>query len=368
MTEPKPPRQTPPRPYLSTLPNAVFKALALALSLFALWSVFRDIDLDKTLALVSRLGFLLPLILLPYLFFIALDVAGWQHCYPALGARASYWDLLRLRLACEGVLLSLPAGIAAAESLKVLVLHTRYGMPVAEGVASFTVAKCVAGVAHAVYVGICAAVCFSILQAASPQVLGIPGLEWMTILLAVLMLAGFGFAAAAVFYGSLAERLYGALMRIPVKAVQRAIEKRRDKFLETDRSFSRAGKLTASEFSVSFLYYLASWSMETLDTFLIFYLLGVPLTVPQAMSVETLLSLLRSALFILPAGLGVQDIGYALFLEGFGVPDAVTVGAAFVVLKRAKELFWILVAYLIVGSYRVPVFKTDAQPAPLSEP
>ena len=41
----------------------------------------------------------------------------------------------------------------------------------------------------------------------------------------------------------------------------------------------------------------------------------------------------------------MQDLGYVAALGALGVPDAVTAGAAFVVMKRAKELAWALVGY-----------------------
>jgi uncharacterized membrane protein YbhN (UPF0104 family) len=64
---------------------------------------------------------------------------------------------------------------------------------------------------------------------------------------------------------------------------------------------------------------------------------------------ETTMSLIRAMLFILPAGLGVQDYGYVLFLKSFGVPDAESVGVAFVLIKRSKELIWIVVGYILMA-------------------
>jgi uncharacterized membrane protein YbhN (UPF0104 family) len=52
-------------------------------------------------------------------------------------------------------------------------------------------------------------------------------------------------------------------------------------------------------------------------------------------------SLLRSLVFVVPAGLGVQDAGYAVLLRALGVPDSVEVAAAFSLLKRGRELLWV---------------------------
>jgi glycosyltransferase 2 family protein len=60
------------------------------------------------------------------------------------------------------------------------------------------------------------------------------------------------------------------------------------------------------------------------------------------------LALVRAAAFMVPAGLGVQDAGYVAFLGAFGVPEAATAGAAFVLIKRAKEIVWTALGYLIL--------------------
>ena len=67
------------------------------------------------------------------------------------------------------------------------------------------------------------------------------------------------------------------------------------------------------------------------------------------MVIETTLILVRAAAVPVPAGLGVQDAGYILCLHALGLPDATTVGTALVLLKRGRDLFWILAGFLILG-------------------
>jgi glycosyltransferase 2 family protein len=88
------------------------------------------------------------------------------------------------------------------------------------------------------------------------------------------------------------------------------------------------------------IFFLCGWLCESLETYLILRLLGVELDFFAIASVEVMLSFAKNVLFILPAGIGVQDVGYVSCLAGLGVPDALDVGAAFSVLKRGKELFW----------------------------
>jgi uncharacterized membrane protein YbhN (UPF0104 family) len=61
-------------------------------------------------------------------------------------------------------------------------------------------------------------------------------------------------------------------------------------------------------------------------------------------------SLVRNVVFVVPAGLGIQDAGYAACFGALGVPEAASLGAAFVLLKRGKELFWIALGYGLLAT------------------
>ena len=75
-------------------------------------------------------------------------------------------------------------------------------------------------------------------------------------------------------------------------------------------------------------------------------------------SIEVLLSFLKNVVFVLPAGLGIQDVGYVSCLSALGVSDALTLGAAFSALKRGKELFWAAIGYALLASESRPALTT----------
>jgi uncharacterized membrane protein YbhN (UPF0104 family) len=74
--------------------------------------------------------------------------------------------------------------------------------------------------------------------------------------------------------------------------------------------------------------------------------------------------------FFSPGGLGVQDLGYMAFLSALGIPEAPAVSAAFVVLKRSKEILWIGVGYalLLLGGERASEARAFLQGSPEYEP
>jgi hypothetical protein len=75
---------------------------------------------------------------------------------------------------------------------------------------------------------------------------------------------------------------------------------------------------------------------------------------------------------MLPAGLGVQDLGYLTFLRALQVPDVLNVAAAFLLLKRSKECFWAVVGYVVLALElrpQVPVTGlTKGLPGPAIQP
>jgi len=87
---------------------------------------------------------------------------------------------------------------------------------------------------------------------------------------------------------------------------------------------------------------------ESAETFVLLRLLGAEMGFAQVMAVEPLVSLLRALAFFVPAGLGVQDLGYVALLRLVGVPRAAAVGAGFVLLKRMKELVWTTVGWSVL--------------------
>jgi uncharacterized membrane protein YbhN (UPF0104 family) len=94
--------------------------------------------------------------------------------------------------------------------------------------------------------------------------------------------------------------------------------------------------------------------VEALETFTILRLLGVHLDWKTILLIEVCASMVRNVAFLSPAGLGAQDLSYAALLRLFNAPDALSVAAAFVLLKRGKELLWSLAGYGLLAGLTDP--------------
>ena len=96
-------------------------------------------------------------------------------------------------------------------------------------------------------------------------------------------------------------------------------------------------------------------------------LLGIDLSFAAVLAFEPVVSFARSAAFFIPAGLGVQDAGYMALLRAAGIPDAINRAAAFVLLKRFKELFWIAVGWMLLLANAPAPIERGQPPGGLDE-
>jgi uncharacterized membrane protein YbhN (UPF0104 family) len=112
--------------------------------------------------------------------------------------------------------------------------------------------------------------------------------------------------------------------------------------------------------------YVIHWFIEAFETWLIVRLLGFPLDFSHALAIESACSFLRAIAFFVPAGLGVQDLGYATLFAAAGVSDPIDFGLAFTLVKRSKELVWVLIGYFILLALPVKRRPGEIVPAPES--
>ena len=82
--------------------------------------------------------------------------------------------------------------------------------------------------------------------------------------------------------------------------------------------------------------HLLSWLVGTFEVWLIMYFIGSPVTLTQALVLESLGQAVRSAVFFIPGGLGAQEAGYLVFGLIYGLPP--DQGLALSLVKRLREV------------------------------
>lgn len=170
-----------------------------------------------------------------------------------------------------------------------------------------------------------------------------------------LALAGLAVGAPVVIGFVFAQR-WGLL-----KLLERLLEKLADKW-----GWAALGSLSNLHETLMALYkdrrgvllgsvlHLLSWVIGAGEIWLALYLMGAEVTVYEALILESLGQAVRSAAFLVPGAIGVQEGGYLLLGALFGLSPEVALALSLV--KRVRELFLglpVLLAWPIIEGKRL---------------
>ncbi len=314
--------------------------------------VLRSADLGRALGLVNAFGWRLPLLLLPNLLALLSEAGGWWLSLDRLGRRPRWPALLGVRISCDALMLGLPSGTVVSESFQPYLLKQRCGLALEKAIVACVARKYFVLLSHGLFLLLATLLAWPAIGRASHATIGRLGLPWLLVLASLVLLAAAQAIVAATTQGRLADRIHRVLDRLGGRWLGAWLERNAARFHTTDeglRAFFRPGP---AGFPAPLLFYLAAWLVRSLETLLFLRVLGVEIPLATAMVIESALILVRAMAVPIPAGLGVQDLGYVLCLRALHLPDAVTLGAAFVVLKRGRDLFFILLGLLLLASGR----------------
>lgn len=316
---------------------------------------FRDTDPRRVAVLLSRVGAAGALILVPQLLSLLVECVGWRLAFEGMGRRFPLFGLFRARLATEALAQTLPMGVVVCESMKPVLLARTCGAELSTSLAGMAARKWLLVGSQSLYVGGFAILSWPMLSAISGAVTGGAALPHalLTAGLSLFVLALGSYVLLA--HGRIASRVHALLSRVPSARLRARLAPLEARFSNTDGEL-RTFFSTAFRSPMPLLAFLTGWLLEAADTFLILTLLGVSLPWSTVGALEVSASFLRNVAFMVPAGLGVQDMSYVAFLRALNVPDALNVAAAFLLLKRCKEAFWAVCGYVTLGlELRSPV-------------
>jgi uncharacterized membrane protein YbhN (UPF0104 family) len=336
----------------------VIRVVGISLALATLVWTFRGTEPARIGALLRRVGAAGALILIPQSLSLLAESIGWRWAFEMMGRRLPLSGLFRARLATEALAQTLPMGVVFCESMKPVLLARTCGADLPTSLSGMAARKWLLVSSQSLYVAGFGLLALPVLAAISQPLLGAPGLQYLVLGGAALL-----FGLAVLSYGLLAHgrvawRVHALLSRVPSAWLRAKLEPLQARCAHTDRQlkqfFSRA-----LQSPLPLLAFLVGWLLESVDTLVILYVLGVHLPWTTIGALEVSASFLRNVAFMVPAGLGIQDLSYLAFLRALGVPDALNVAAAFLLLKRGKECFWAAVGYAILAlDLRVPARTT----------
>jgi uncharacterized membrane protein YbhN (UPF0104 family) len=337
------------------------RPIAMVLGVVAFGLVVASADVRGTAAILMATGPILVLAAVPYAVQIGFDALAWRTLFRTLGRRLRWRRLFAIRLATEALLMSLPGGALVGETMKPYLALRTDRVPPAETIATLGLKKCLLALAEALCLGAAAILGGSFLSSSSRALIGVGGLPWLVAAAAVGLALVASTLALTMLGGSTADAVHRALLRVPFTGFRSWLSRRRAPFAATDAALRRFGQAPQT-LAAALACLLAAWMTEIAETWLLLRLLGSDVGLATVWTMESIVVLLRNVAFFVPAGLGVQDAGYVAFLRALGIAYAGEAAAAFVIVKRGKELLWVAIGYLVLRAL------TRAHPSQLPEP
>jgi hypothetical protein len=351
-------------PSVSTATRAARAAcgiLVVLVALALLRRAFAGVDLRATLHALEGAGRWAPLAFLPFLAMTALDATGVRILLGTLGRTVPLGRFLPIRIATEALHMTAPAGFLVADSVTAALLDSRCGVPLAEGAVIAVARKWLVMRAHAIYIALGALCGGAILGTASEHFFGQRWLPW-AVAASGLVPLGLSLGVGTQFHGEPAfARLHGALSKIAWAPLRERMARSRRSAAKVDSHLTRIGEAGPATWLAA-VAFLGAWLFESVETCVLVWLVGGRLDFGFAMAVEVGISLVRSIANVAPAGLGVQDAGYAVLLQATGLPA--NTSAAFVLLKRGKEVVWIAAGYTLLAAMRRSPIADGTQAVP----
>jgi putative membrane protein len=286
-----------------------------ALIALATWS-----GLDAVGHAISNVGWGILLVVMVRAVTVVVAGVGWWLLFPPK-MRPQLGTCVLLRFVREGVNVLLPVAQVGGDLVGAGLL-TLYAVPGALAAASVIVDVLIQAATQFLFaiVGLLTLVALGADQTlAQSAAIGIA--------IAVLMLAGF----------YLAQRRGG--QRVLRSVVSRLTGDREWRVLGTiDAVYHNLAMIYAARSSLiaSCVVHLAGWVVGAAEVWIVFAFMGHPVSIGEALVIESLLHAVRGAAFAIPGALGAQEGALVLLCAAFGIPPEQAIALSLV--KRAADL------------------------------
>ena len=318
----------------------MIRLVFLAAGVVVLGGLLWHIGLFRIWNTAERVGLVAScIILVPFLVVYLLDTYGWFLTLEQWASRVGFVRLFMVRMAGEAINATTPTAMLGGEPMKAYLL-TRYEVPMVEGLASVVTAKTIMTLAQILYV-----------------VLGLSVTLWLVggteynVLVAFVSVGLLGFG---VFLFLVVQR-YGlgrGLLTVAdtCRIRSQRLEAYRPRLLELDRTIRTFYRQRRRTFILSMGVHFTAWLTELFEVYAILYFLGAEVGWLSSLSIAAMTALIKGSVSFVPGGLGVQEGGYLVFLMALGYGEVT--GIAFAVIRRIREILWILIGLLFLAVLR----------------
>ncbi|MED5262394.1 MAG: flippase-like domain-containing protein [Myxococcota bacterium] len=311
-----------------------FVSFMLVAGLALLVVVVSQTDLQEAWARLEQLGWTGAIsVLAIYVAGFVLLTASWLVTLPSARVTPRWlyrlWKILMVGSALDTVT---PLAGLGGEPVKAALLKRQYGVDYREGATSLVLIRMTDLVAQIVFISIGFVLMFDEEKLA-------PGYRWVA--------AGglVAFALAILLFFLVQRRRAFSWLRERVRGgwIERRLGARGARVLDALRDVEDrlvgfyAGERLRFVASASFAF--MDWVLSALATLVAIRLLGVPISLGDAMIIESFVVLVRSAFFFVPGDLGTQDAAQVLICGA--VTGSPPVGLALAALRRVRDILFI---------------------------
>ena len=314
--------------------------ILLAVAFIVLLLMLRRIDWHSLISAFLQGGRYLPLLLIPFALTSYLWALSWRLLLINDGGRPTIWRLFFMRLAGESLNQLTPTASFGGEPFKAERLHAE-GVAWPEATASLVIQKALMVLSLVLYI----VACLALLPMVLPDIP--PGLA-LSCWLGTLFLAGGGGFFMVLQRRNPCMSTLKLLQRIGICPA--ALLANEERLASLDDFLARFYRDRPGAVLKALLLFFLGWAVHAVEVYMIFWILGHPISFGLAFCLDGLSQLIAGLGFMIPASLGVQDGGNILLSLGFNL--GATLGAGFSILRRFREACWLLLGLLVVARER----------------
>ncbi len=312
--------------------NLILLAIAV---IFFFW-VLNEVGWAKLWDHLRQVGWYWPVLLLPYGLVNWLEAISWSFILVDLPPQTSMLRLFWLRLGGEALNQLTPTASLGGEPFKAARLK-HDGVPLDQATASVVIHKGILVLSLVLYIILGLAL--------APMYLPSAVAHFRYLSLGALGLAVAG--GAFVFLqrrGSSCSQGVAFLNRLGW--CPKFLQEKEGFFASLDSSLSSFYREYPGRAALAFTLFFLSWVLHAVEVYLMFWLVGNPISWGLALCLDSLAMLFTALGFFIPAAAGVQEGGNLLLALGFNL--GLTLGATFSILRRLREAFWLGLGLLVV--------------------
>ena len=276
---------------------------------------------------------IVPLILQEALSFVA-NTMGWLAAFPTPRPRIAFTHLLRARIAGDAVNYLTPTATLGGEFVRTRFLNGHVdGTSLVASVAVAKVSQTIGQIAF-VFIG------FAFVWDDTP----LPPVVRRSLLIGLALFSALGVALIV------AQRR-GMFAPVLQLAHRLGLFQHTSEFIRRlqhlDAEIARFHGHARGAFVLSSIWFCAGWAAGVIEIYLILWLLGLPVSVHRALTIEVFSVALDGMFFFVPAKVGTQEGGKVLIFALLGLDPSK--GLALGILRRIRELTWALIGMLLLS-------------------